>query len=35
MPDFAEPLARLITGDVEPLLERGEKSENRDRMLSE
>jgi len=27
--------ARLITGDVEPLLERGEKSENRDRMLSE
>ena len=26
--------ARLITGDVEPLLERGEKSENRDRMLS-
>jgi NADH dehydrogenase len=27
--------ARLITGDVEPLLERGEKSENRERMLSE
>jgi NADH dehydrogenase len=27
--------ARLITGDVEPLLERGEKPENRDRMLSE
>jgi NADH dehydrogenase len=27
--------ARLITGDVEPLLERGEKSENRDRMLSQ
>jgi NADH dehydrogenase len=26
--------ARLITGDVEPLLERGEKKENRDRMLS-
>lgn len=26
--------ARLITGDVEPLLERGEKPENRDRMLS-
>ena len=26
--------ARLITGDVEPLLERGEKSESRDRMLS-
>jgi len=26
--------ARLITGDVEPLLERGEKIENRDRMLS-
>ena len=26
--------ARLITGDVEPLLERGEKSANRDRMLS-
>ncbi len=26
--------ARLITGNVEPLLERGEKSENRDRMLS-
>ncbi len=26
--------ARLITGDVEPLLERGEKSENRERMLS-
>jgi NADH dehydrogenase len=26
--------ARLITGDVEPLLERGEKSETRDRMLS-
>ena len=25
--------ARLITGDVEPLLERGEKSENRERML--
>ncbi|MGC2444414.1 NAD(P)/FAD-dependent oxidoreductase [Candidatus Binatus sp.] len=27
--------ARLITGDVEPLLERGEKPENRERMLSE
>jgi NADH:ubiquinone reductase (H+-translocating) len=27
--------ARLITGDVEPLLERGEKLENRERMLSE
>ena len=27
--------ARLITGDVEPLLERGEKIENRERMLSE
>ncbi|MGH7924999.1 MAG: NAD(P)/FAD-dependent oxidoreductase [Candidatus Binatus sp.] len=27
--------SRLITGDVEPLLERGEKPENRDRMLSE
>jgi NADH:ubiquinone reductase (H+-translocating) len=27
--------ARLITGDVEPLLERGEKLENRDRMLSQ
>jgi NADH dehydrogenase len=27
--------ARLITGDVEPLLERGEKSKNRERMLSE
>jgi NADH dehydrogenase len=26
--------ARLITGDVEPLLERGEKSKNPDRMLS-
>ena len=26
--------ARLITGDVEPLLERGEKIENRERMLS-
>jgi len=26
--------ARLITGDVEPLLERGEKSESRDRILS-
>jgi len=26
--------ARLITGDVEPLLERGEKPENRERMLS-
>jgi NADH dehydrogenase len=26
--------ARLITGDVEPLLERGEKPENRHRMLS-
>ena len=26
--------ARLITGDVEPLLERGAKSENRERMLS-
>ncbi len=26
--------ARLITGDVEPLLERGDKPENRDRMLS-
>jgi NADH dehydrogenase len=26
--------ARLITGDVEPLLERGEKLENRERMLS-
>ncbi|MGA9724827.1 MAG: NAD(P)/FAD-dependent oxidoreductase [Candidatus Binatus sp.] len=26
--------ARLITGNVEPLLERGEKSENRERMLS-
>jgi len=26
--------ARLITGDVEPLLERGEKQEKRDRMLS-
>jgi NADH dehydrogenase len=26
--------ARLITGDVEPLLERGERLENRDRMLS-
>jgi NADH dehydrogenase len=26
--------ARLITGDVEPLLERGAKLENRDRMLS-
>jgi NADH:ubiquinone reductase (H+-translocating) len=26
--------ARLITGDVEPLLERGEKSGNRERMLS-
>ncbi len=26
--------ARLITGNVEPLLERGEKRENRDRMLS-
>jgi NADH dehydrogenase len=26
--------ARLITGDVEPLLERGAKSEDRDRMLS-
>ena len=26
--------ARLITGDVEPLLERGAKQENRDRMLS-
>jgi NADH:quinone reductase (non-electrogenic) len=26
--------ARLITGDVEPLLERGEKLENRDRILS-
>jgi NADH dehydrogenase len=26
--------ARLITGDVEPLLERGEKSENRERMLA-
>jgi NADH dehydrogenase len=25
--------ARLITGDVEPLLERGAKSESRDRML--
>ena len=27
--------ARLITGDVEPLLERGEKSKNPERMLSE
>ena len=27
--------ARLITGDVEPLLERGEKPESRERMLSE
>ncbi len=27
--------ARLITGDVEPLLERGEKLENRDRILSQ
>src|SRR5260370_41130577 len=27
--------ARLITGNVEPLLERGEKSKNRERMLSE
>jgi NADH dehydrogenase len=27
--------ARLITGDVEPLLERGEKPVNRERMLSE
>jgi NADH dehydrogenase len=26
--------ARLITGDIEPLLERGEKIENRERMLS-
>lgn len=26
--------ARLITGDVEPLLERGERQENRERMLS-
>jgi NADH:ubiquinone reductase (H+-translocating) len=26
--------ARLITGDIEPLLERGEKLENRERMLS-
>ena len=26
--------ARLITGDVEPLLDRGDKPENRDRMLS-
>jgi NADH dehydrogenase len=26
--------ARLITGDIEPLLERGAKSENRERMLS-
>jgi NADH:ubiquinone reductase (H+-translocating) len=26
--------ARLITGDVEPLLERGEKTENRERMLA-
>jgi NADH dehydrogenase len=26
--------SRLITGDVEPLLERGAKSENRERMLS-
>jgi NADH dehydrogenase len=27
--------ARLITGNVEPLLERGEKTENRERMLSQ